>query len=196
MFRLVITFAHAEDWRADQYRWINQAVTLLPRKQPRLRKLYFSLDTPKGVSKEFQRHAYQLVGRKDLTVVHYLGDENAAVDFCHRGAKKQVHQPYKRTCPSTLRRCEQSCASDKANVVYKREVASMTCSPDEVAVQAPRNAKQVRNLRFKHLHQKRISRDALYNIHELAYDTPGFIWQITTFPDLICICGLHVRTHN
>ena len=46
--------------------------------------------------------------------------------------------------------------------MYKQEVASMSCNPDLVAVQAPRNAKQVRNLRFKHLNQTRISRDALY----------------------------------
>ena len=71
----------------------------------------------------------------------------------------------------------------------------MTCNPEQVAVQVPRNVKQLPNLRFKHLHQTRISLDALYNIHELAYDIPGFMWRITTFPDLLCICGLHVSTH-
>lgn len=36
----------------------------------------------------------------------------------------------------------------------------------------------------------RISQDTLYNLHEISYDTPDFIWKITTFPDLLCICGL------
>ena len=55
------------------------------------------------------------------------------------------------------------------------------------AVTTPRNMKQ---LRYKHLNQRQISRDALYNKHELAYDIPGFIRKITTYPDLVCICGL------
>ena len=58
------------------------------------------------------------------------------------------------------------------------------------AVTTPRNMKQLCNLRYKHLNQTRISRDALYNKHELAYDIPGFIRKITTYPDLVCICGL------
>ena len=59
-----------------------------------------------------------------------------------------------------------------------------------LAVTTPRNMKQLRNLRYKHLNQRRISRDALYNKHELAYDIPGFIRKITTYPDLVCISGL------
>ena len=184
-----------DDWRADQYRWVNQGVTQLPRRQPQLRKHYFAMDTPKGVSKEFQKHAYQLIGKKDLTLIHYLGDENAAVQFNHRGTEARQSHHFQRTCPSTLRRCAQMCKEEKANVVYKREVASMTCNPEQVAALVPRNVKQLRNLRFKHLHQNRITHDALYNIHELAYDTPGFIWRITTYPDLLCICGLEVSAH-
>ena len=30
----------------------------------------------------------------------------------------------------------------------------------------------------------------MYNLHEIAYDTPGFVWEISTYPDLVCICGL------
>ena len=27
-------------------------------------------------------------------------------------------------------------------------------------------------------------------MHEIAYDTPGFVQKIATFPDLVCVCGL------
>ena len=39
--------------------------------------------------------------------------------------------------------------------------------------------------------QSRISQDqdSLYNLHEIAYDIPGFIWKISIYPDLLCICG-------
>ena len=80
--------------------------------------------------------------------------------------------------------------SKKANVVYKQEVAGMKCDPKLVPIQTPRNLKQLRNLRFKSLCNSRLSRDALFNLHEIAYDVPGFIWKISTYPDLVCICGL------
>ena len=156
-----------------------------------MRKLYFSADTPTGSTKEFQRHAYQLLDDKSLTLVHYIGDEGAAKDFPHRGAIQQPDKPFVRTCPLYLKACEEMCKNEKANVVYKKEVASMKCKPEHVAIQAPRNMKQLRNLQQKQLHQSRISKDDLYNLHEIAYDTPGFIWKITTYPDLICVCGLH-----
>lgn len=89
-----------------------------------------------------------------------------------------------------MKECEKKCQFDKANVVYKREVAAMNCQPHNIPVQIPRNMKQLRNLRYQHLNRTRISRDALYNLHEIAYDIPGFTWKITTFPDLIYICGL------
>ena len=37
---------------------------------------------------------------------------------------------------------------------------------------------------------KRISQDSLYNLHEISYDLPQFVWFIQTFPDLICVCGI------
>ena len=86
--------------------------------------------------------------------------------------------------------CKELVKTKVANVVYKKEVAAMNCEPSAVPVYTPRNIQQLRNLRFKHLNQTRISQDALYNLHEIAYDIPGFIWKINTFPDLVCVCGL------
>ncbi len=66
----------------------------------------------------------------------------------------------------------------------------MNCKPQSAPVNLPRNMKQLRNLRYKHLNQTRISSDAMHNLHEIAYDIPGFTWKITTFPDLTYVCGL------
>ena len=49
-----------DDWRCDQYRWINQGVTKLPHKEPKLKKFYLDTDTPNGPSKEFQKHGYHM----------------------------------------------------------------------------------------------------------------------------------------
>lgn len=128
-------------------------------------------------------------GEKKATLIHYIGDETSATDFPHRNSCHSGRQ-FVRTCPSYLSSCEVLVQNRKANVVYKQEVATMKCEPALVPVKTPRNLKQLRNLRFKSLKNSRISRDALFNIHEIAYDIPGFVWKVTTFPDLICICGL------
>lgn len=38
--------------------------------------------------------------------------------------------------------------------------------------------------------QFRLTHDALYNLHELAFDLRGFVAKITTYPDLMVICGM------
>lgn len=52
---------------------------------------------------------------------------------------------------------------------------------------APRNCEQIRNTMKVQRNRQRLSRDALYNLHEFAYDS-NFIHHIVTFPDLSVIC--------
>ncbi len=59
---ILYNFFSSDDWRCDQYRWRNQGVTKLPRGDPVIRKMYFVADTNNGISKDFQRNAYQLIG--------------------------------------------------------------------------------------------------------------------------------------
>jgi len=57
---------------------------------------------------------------------------------------------------------------DRANIVCKEEIAIST-SKEHV----PQNVQQLRNLHFKAVNSKRISQDALSNVHSFAYDTCG-----------------------
>ena len=82
------------------------------------------------------------------------------------------------------------CKSDYANIVYKKEIASIYSDPVKMQSQIPRNMKQLRNLRYQQLQQSRISKDDLFNLHEIAYDVSDYVWKIFTFPDLVCIFGL------
>ena len=54
---------------------------MLPKSNPRLRKSYFVVDTPNGPSKDFGKHAYQLISSKTFTLIHYLGNETVAIPF-------------------------------------------------------------------------------------------------------------------
>ena len=68
-------FLCADDWLSDQYRWINQGVHSLPKKEPLLKKSYFQLCTPDGPSKEFTRHAYQLLSANSSDLTSMITDE-------------------------------------------------------------------------------------------------------------------------
>ena len=77
--------------------------------------------------------AYQLLGDKTITLIHYMGGGSGLLSSQHQ----EIWQPGFHT--NSIIQLEELGKSDKANVVYKREVASMDCNPEHVAVQNPRN---------------------------------------------------------
>ena len=56
----------------DGYCWRSCGVQKLPKTEPEIRKMYYDIDTPSGVSKGFQRNAYQLLGNSKFTLVTIL----------------------------------------------------------------------------------------------------------------------------
>ena len=81
-----------DDWRCDQYRWVNQGVRQLPRKDQQVKKSYFQISTQKGPSSEFVKHAYQLLppNNPNIVLIHYIGNEKAAVTYAHGNAKRET----------------------------------------------------------------------------------------------------------
>ena len=89
-----------------------------------------------------------------------------------------------------MQKISKECKAHQANTVYKQEVSQASVTGSQAPTVLPRNLKQLQNLRFKHLKESRLSRDDLYNLHEIAYDIDGFVHKVITYPDLTCICGL------
>ena len=79
---------------------------------------------------------------------------------------------------------------DSPSNIYKQMVQAPISSPYHQPVLMPRNPKQVKNVQASQRQSLRLTHDALYNLHKLAYDLDGFFHKITTFPDLVIICGL------
>ena len=52
-------------WHCDHYHWSNQEVKPLPKHNPQVMKSYFQTDTRNGLSKQFTKHAYQLITPAD-----------------------------------------------------------------------------------------------------------------------------------
>jgi hypothetical protein len=51
--------------------------------------------------------------------------------------------------------------------------------------------KQVKNVQYLERQKSRLTHDALYNLHEIAYDLNNFVISMRTFPDLVVVCGLN-----
>ena len=139
---------------------------------------------PSGRDLHFKKLAYFSLddSKSHLVLIHYVGDENIAVQYPHGNSKTTTHSFY-RTPPSVLHKL--SCSTDLPSNIYKEAVSS--CTKPEMA---PRNSRQITNLQYKERQKYRMSHDALYNVHELAYDLNGFVKIIKTYPDLVVVCGL------
>ena len=78
----------------------------------------------------------------------------------------------------------------KPGVLYKKEVSHQSTDDPKPLAEMPKNLKQLQNLRVKYQSHSRISKDELYNLHEIAYDTGDFVRTIVTVPSLVCVCGV------
>ena len=69
------------DWNCDQIRWTTRGSQKIPKSNPKLRKMYFTLQVS-GSSKgsiEFVEYAYCLLHNPGFWLIHYLGNEKMLV---------------------------------------------------------------------------------------------------------------------
>ena len=140
-------------------------------------------------SKEFQRIAYHLLDNLNLFLIQYIGDNFQAIDFPHGNSKVEGSNSYVRTCPSVIQKIKESDPSEFPSTFYKKSIATTSCHSALNPVLQLRNTKQVVNHQSIQRQKIRLSHDALYNIHEIAYDLDGYISIIATYLDLVIICG-------
>ena len=177
-------FFRVDDWKCDQFRWFQNVIKDIPSSNPVFTKRYYLNVTPDG---KFVRHSYIPLSKKESYVlIHYMGDSSTAVQFSHGNSKNKDSQqkPFIRTCPSVLNTMKKTTAN-----IYKKLVSRPCCSSDLQPVLIPRNVKQVHNAQASQRQEFRLSHDALYNLHEMAYDTSGFVRKIETYPDLVVMCA-------
>ena len=154
-----------------------------------MEKRYFIAVTPEGRNPGFKRHAFRLLESKNkVTLVHYLGDESIGSQHPHGNSKSNTNKLYVRTCPSVLHTASK--LKDCPSNVYKRIITDTKCPPGKQSVLMPRNPKQISNLQAREKQKARFSHDALFNLHEIAFDLDGYVSKIVTYPDLLVICGL------
>ncbi len=177
----------------EGYRWFQNGTKLIPKSEPVLKKIYFQSVVPTGRNNGFKRVALFLLHEKQpqkAVLLHYLGDENSAVDFPHRNSTGDSDHAFHRTCPSVLARL--TSIQDLPSNIYKNAISNPAdCPPELQPVYMPRNFRQIKNIQYKERQQYRLTHDTIFNLHEVAYDLDDFVKEIITFPDLILICGLN-----
>ena len=136
---------------------------------------------PSGNDRRFKRYPYFSVDTTiDLIILHYVGNESIVIDFPH--GNSHHCQPYNRTCPSEKLKNSVDCPGN----VYKKAVAS---SNSPVNYESTIKSKQIANLQQNEHSKSRLTHDALYNLHELAFDLRPFVISIKTFLDVFIVCG-------
>ena len=88
----------------------------------------------------WEGHIYQLLDSKQITIIYYIGNHSAISKFPHNNSKKGS-TAFVRTCPSTFNNLAKVCKTNKACIVYKKEVAEANCLSKQVPTHMPRDLK-------------------------------------------------------
>jgi len=143
--------------------------------------------TRAGHSHEFKRCVYKLLNSQFSSIlIHYIGDESIAVAAPHGNSTLSTRLFY-RTCPSVLKAIASH--SESPETIYKSLISKSEVPPQYQHTLVPRDRRQVVNIQQRQRQKNRLTRDALYNMHELAYDLGSFVRVIMTYPNLIVVCG-------
>lgn len=188
------------DWRADGYRWRQNACKQFQWEDVSCKRYYFKLQIgPKNYSTLFAKQAISCPTFPNKTLIWYVGDDSIVVDFAH-GNKKNNEKPFYRTAPSLLEELKKP--TDKfPSQVYADLLLTAPSELDRHKIDAPRNIIQVRNAQCAARQAERLSADGIYNLVELASET-GFIHNIHVVPDLVVMCyseskfQLHITLNN
>ncbi len=163
-----------------------------------MKKLYFTSVLASGHDHRFKRLVFFLLSDTSTAVViHYVGDESIAVGFPHGNSREDNSHEFKCTCPSVLTTLSTNTKNSPSSL-YKSAISNppTECPPTLQSMYMPRNLRQIKNIQYKERQKCRLTHDAIYNLHEIAYDLDGFIKVITTYPDLVIICGLDKLIHE
>lgn len=195
-----------DNWKCDQYRWLNYGSKEIPKRDPLVKKLFYIGKNPEGKTNKFQRHAFTLIGDQRFpkpVLVHYIGDENVMIDHPHGNTKKSS-EPYFAVAPSVRRSLGggngnggNSNKPNRSMNILIQDGTITAHTPDALnnynPVLTPRNKLQVRNIKrnIRKQNEKQVtSTEDMMTLYSLGTELPGFFHYVRTYPDLAIIVGL------
>ncbi len=135
--------------------------------------------TRSGHSHEFKRCVYKLLdSQSSFVLIHYIGDESIAVAVPH-GNSTVSNRVFYRTCPSVLKAI--ALQNESPENICKSLISKSEIPPQYQNTLVPRDRRQVVNIQQRERQKSRVTCDALYNMHELAFDLGSFVKVIMTY---------------
>lgn len=179
--------AKRKDWRADGYRWRQNATVKFTHGEAKCKRYYFKLKIGPGndYTNDFSKHAIECSQYEKQILVWYQGDDSVVVDFSH-GNAKDPDKEFHRTAPSVL--SQMKSVKEKLPVqVFTELVLAAPRELERHITDAPRNIQQIRNAQKSARKTERLSLDAICNLVELRTET-GFMSDIHLAPGVLVIC--------
>jgi len=133
-------------------------------------------DGPNSWTDKYCHTTYSCSARPSALVIVYTADKTVAAQFPHGNASN--NRNYVCTQPHVLHDIRNS-GSKSCKNIYQ----SMITTAATIVTAAPRDLEQIWNTKIIR-NNAWLSRNALYNLHEFAYEYSNFIHRILTFPDL------------
>ena len=91
------------------------------------------------------------------------------------------------TCPSVINEITSKLQFNNINTFQK--LISNDCPNALQAVLKPKNLRQVQNLKYLQHKKAKSTHNDCYNLHLVAQELQDYVFEIVTFPDLLCFFG-------
>jgi hypothetical protein len=180
--------ARRKDWRADGYRWRQNATVKFSHGDAKCKRYYFKLKIGPGndYTNEFSKHAIECSLYEKQLLIWYQGDNSVVVDFSH-GNAKDTEKEFHRAAPSVLSETRSAKKKLPLQVYSELVLTAPEQSDSRIITDAPRNIQQIRNAQKSARHDERLSLDAICNLIELRSET-HFVNDVHLAPKLLVIC--------
>lgn len=176
----------SNDWRADGYRWRQNAKKTFMYGDVKCVRYYFKLQVgPEEYTSAFSKHAIVCPLYDKQVLIWYSGDEGVVIDFVHGNAQTKGKAVFHRTAPSLLTAMK-SDTSKKPMEIFSDMMLAAPLKLDRHIVEAPKNFQQVKNALKTARAAEKLSSDALYNLIEIRSETQ-FISDLVFAPNFIVI---------
>ncbi|XP_053385672.1 uncharacterized protein LOC128550498 [Mercenaria mercenaria] len=180
-----------DDWKADGYTWRHNGRKEYKVEGKIIERHFYKIRNNNVVSGDFQKHVFRFIsdGYNGKTVLAYYGSSSAYQSLPH-GNRKRNTRPFKRTKPSVVAEIKTKVTTkDNPNEVLEKMRSEKSPESKLRGVAAPRNLKQVQNLKQSVQNNKKLSHDAMFALHLLVTQLDGYIISIKTTPDLEVVVG-------
>lgn len=176
-----------KDWRADGYRWRQNATVKFKHGEANCKRYYFKLKVGPGndYTNDFSKHAIECSLYDKQLLIWYQGDDSVVVDFSHGTARDTVKE-LRRSARSALSQMKREKEEQQVGVCSELVLATQH-RPEGDTADAPTSLEEIRRAMRAATKPAPLSLETICNLNELRAET-HFVSDIHLAPSLLVIC--------